>query len=54
MIEKLIFCARNPAVAIERWQSQSGQNAVLDLNGRTFVHIAGERLREACYATARG
>ena len=52
-IEKLIFCARySREIAIERWRSLSGQKAVLDPDGRTFVRIAGERLREACYATA--
>ena len=49
VIEKLIFCARYPRdVAIKRWRSLSRQNTVLEVNGRMFAHIAGERLREVC------
>ena len=39
-------------VAIGRWQSLSGQKAVLEGDGRTFAQIADERLREVWDAAA--
>jgi DNA modification methylase len=39
-------------VAIERWQSLSGQKAVLEGDGRTFAQIAAERLGEVWDAAA--
>jgi DNA modification methylase len=39
-------------VAIERWQSLSGQKAVLEGDGRTFAQIARERSQEVWDAAA--
>jgi DNA modification methylase len=39
-------------VAIERWQSLSGQKAVLEGDGRTFDQVAGERRKEVWDAAA--
>ena len=33
-------------VAVERWQADTGRNAILDGDGRTFVEVKAERLGE--------
>lgn len=39
-------------VAIERWQADTGRDAVLDGDGRTFSAVRGERLIEASIGVA--
>ena len=39
----------NPAyvdVAVERWQAETGKEAILDGDGRTFAQVKAERLGE--------
>jgi len=33
-------------VAVERWQAETGKNAILDADGRTFAEVKAERLGE--------
>ena len=37
-------------VAIERWQAQTGRDAILNGDGRTFAQVKAERLDDATYA----
>jgi hypothetical protein len=39
-------------IAVGRWQSLSGQKAVLEGDGRTFAQVAWKRLREVWDAAA--
>ena len=41
-------------VAVRRWQIETGGQAVLEGDGRTFSAIGGERLLDACRASSAG
>ena len=34
-------------VCIERWQAETGRDAILDGDGRTFAEVKAERLKDA-------
>ncbi|RMF16713.1 MAG: DNA methylase, partial [Alphaproteobacteria bacterium] len=37
-------------VAVERWQAETGREAILDGDGRTFAKVKAERLGETAAA----
>jgi hypothetical protein len=39
-------------VAVERWQAETGKDAILDGDGRTFAQVRAERLGDDAEATA--
>jgi DNA modification methylase len=39
-------------VAVERWQADTGRDAILDGDGRTFVEVKAERLGDKADAAA--
>jgi hypothetical protein len=39
-------------VAVERWQAETGRDAILDGDGRTFAQVRTERLGETADAAA--
>ena len=39
-------------VAVERWQAETGKDAILDDDGRTFAEVKAERLGDAANAAA--
>jgi hypothetical protein len=39
-------------VALERWQAETGRDAILDGDGRTFAQVRAERLGDTADAAA--
>ena len=39
-------------VAVERWQAETGRDAILDGGGRTFAQVRAERLGDKADAAA--
>jgi hypothetical protein len=38
-------------VAVERWQTETGRDAILDGDGRTFAQVKAERLGDSTEAS---